>query len=63
MKNDEINKTNPVNENAGNSKNEKAKIDTEKQSWDEGMRKGVVTTSIISFLILCIAAIIVFFNL
>lgn len=60
MENDQNSKTNPVNENAGAIKNEKAKNDLEKKIRDEGVKKGVVTTSIISFLILLVAGIIVF---
>jgi hypothetical protein len=60
MKIDENNKTNPVNENTGTSKNEKAKSDLEKKTRDEGIRKGVVTTSIIGFIILLVAGIIAF---
>jgi DNA repair exonuclease SbcCD ATPase subunit len=60
MNNDENAKTNPVNENAGGSTNEKAKTDIEKKIRDEGVKKGVVTTSIIGFLILLVAGIIVF---
>jgi uncharacterized coiled-coil protein SlyX len=60
METNENTKTNPVNENAGINKNEKAKNDIEKKVRDEGIKKGVVTTSIISFLILLVAGILVF---
>ena len=60
MKIDENGKTNPVNENAGTNKNEKAKNDIEKKTRDGGVKKGVVTTSVISFIILLVAGIIVF---
>jgi hypothetical protein len=60
MKTDENNKTNPENVNAGTNKNEEAKTDFEKKTRDEGVKKGVVTTSIISFIILLIAGIIGF---
>ena len=60
MKNDENNTTNPVNENTGTNKNEKAINDVEKKARDEGIKKGAVTTAFISFIILLIAAIIVF---
>jgi len=60
MKIDETNKTNPVNENAGTNKNEKVKNDIEKKARDEGVKKGVVTTSIIGFIILLVAGIIAF---
>ena len=60
MEIDENNKTNPVNENAGTNINEKAKKDAEKKARDEGVRKGVVTTSIIGFIILLVAGIIAF---
>jgi predicted nucleic acid-binding Zn-ribbon protein len=55
MKTDENSKTNPVNENAGTRKN-----DDEKKIRDEGVKKGAVTTSIISFVILLFAGIVVF---
>lgn len=60
MKNDENSKTDPVNENTGINKDGKAKNDIEKKIRDEGVKKGVVTTSIISFIILLFAGIIVF---
>ena len=60
MKNDENNKTNPVNENAGTSKNEKTKSEIEQKTWDEGVRKGAVTTSIISLIVLLVAGFIVY---
>jgi predicted nucleic acid-binding Zn-ribbon protein len=60
MKNDENSKTDPVNENTGINKDEKAKNDIEKKIRDEGVKKGVVTTSIISFIILLFAGILVF---
>lgn len=60
MKNDENGKTDPVNENTGINKDGKAKNDIEKKIRDEGVKKGVVTTSIISFIILLFAGIIVF---
>jgi hypothetical protein len=55
MKTDENSKTNPVNENSGAKKN-----DIEKNARDEGVKKGVITTSIISFIILLVAVIIVY---
>jgi predicted nucleic acid-binding Zn-ribbon protein len=55
MKTDENSKTNPVNENAGTRKN-----DDEKKIRDEGVKKGAVTTSIISFVILLFVGIVVF---
>jgi phage shock protein A len=60
MNTDENNKSKPVNENAGTNKNEKAKSDSEKRVRDEAVKKGVVTTSIISFIILLVAGIIVY---
>jgi predicted nucleic acid-binding Zn-ribbon protein len=60
METNENSKTNPVKENTGINKNEKAKNDIEKNIRDEGVKKGVVTTSIICFLILLVAGIIVF---
>jgi len=52
MKTEENSKTDPV--------DEKAKNDTEKKVRDEGVRKGVVTTSIIGFIILLVAGIIAY---
>jgi predicted nucleic acid-binding Zn-ribbon protein len=60
METDENSKTDPVNENTGINKNENAKNDIEKNIRDEGVKKGVVTTSIISFIILLFVGIIVF---
>lgn len=60
MKNDENINPDPVNENTEINKNEMAKNDIEKKIRDEGVKKGVVTTSIISFIILLFAGIIVF---
>jgi len=53
MKTDETSKTNSAN--AETNKNE-----TEKKTWDEGLRKGVVTTSIISLIVLLIAGFIIY---
>jgi predicted nucleic acid-binding Zn-ribbon protein len=60
MKIDENSKTNPVNENAGTNENGKIKSDIEKKAREEGVKKGVVTTSIIGFIILLVAGIIAF---
>jgi len=60
METSENSKTNPEKENTEIIKNEKAKKDIEKNIRDKGVKKGVVTTSIISFLILLVAGIIVF---
>jgi hypothetical protein len=60
METGENSKANPVKENTGVNKNEKSKNDIEKNIRDEGVKKGVVTTSIICFLILLVAGIIVF---
>jgi predicted nucleic acid-binding Zn-ribbon protein len=60
MKIDENSKTDPANEVTGTSKNVKTKSDIEKKTRDEGIKKGVVITSIISFLILLVTGIIVF---
>ena len=61
MKTDENNTTNSASENAEIIRKEKVKIDREKDlARDEGMKKGVVTTSVIAFIILLIAGIIVF---
>jgi hypothetical protein len=58
MKTDENNKTNAGNENAEARKIEKAKNDAEKKIRDEGKRKGIITTSIISFIVLLIVGLI-----
>jgi hypothetical protein len=55
MKTDENNSTNPVNENAGPGKN-----NIEKTSRDEGVKKAVVRTSIIGFIILLVVGIVAF---
>jgi uncharacterized coiled-coil protein SlyX len=60
MKNDEKNKTNPVSQNVEINKDEKAKNDIAEKARNEAVRKGIVTTSIISFVILLIAGIVVF---
>jgi hypothetical protein len=60
METGENSKTNPAKENTGTNKNEKTKNDIEKNIRNEGVKKGVVTTSIICFLILLVAGIIVF---
>jgi predicted nucleic acid-binding Zn-ribbon protein len=60
METDENSRTNPVKENTGINKNENAENDIEKNIRDEGVKKGVVTTSIISIIILVVVAIIVF---
>jgi flagellar biosynthesis chaperone FliJ len=52
MKTDETGKTSPL--------NEKAKDDIEKKARGEGVKSGVVTTSIISFMLLLVAGVIVF---
>jgi hypothetical protein len=60
METGENNKTNPAKETTGINKDEKAKNDIEKNIRDQGVKKGVVTASIICFLILLVAGIIVF---
>lgn len=55
MKTDEESKTNPANGNAGTNKNE-----IEQKSRDEGLKKGVITTSVISLVILLVAGLIVY---
>jgi hypothetical protein len=60
METGENNKTNPAKETTGINKDEKAKNDIEKDIRDQGVKKGVVTTSIICFLLLLVAGIIVF---
>ena len=58
MKTDENGKTNPGVQNTEARKIEKAKNDAEKKIRDEGLRKGIVTTSIIGFIVLLIAGIV-----
>ena len=61
MKTDDDNTTNAASENAEIRRKEKVKIDLEKDmARDEGMKKGVLTTSVIAFIILLVAGIIVF---
>jgi tetrahydromethanopterin S-methyltransferase subunit F len=60
MKTDENNNPYPVNENSGTGNNQKVINDNEKKSRGEGIKKGVVTTSIIGFLLLLVAAIVVY---
>lgn len=62
MKIDEDTNARPVNENAGTSKNESAKRDFEKRTREAEIRRAVVTTSIIGFVLL-ITALIVFYTL
>jgi len=57
---DQNGKTNPGNENAGAFKNMKVKNDLEKRIRTEGLKKGIIITSIISFLILLVAGVIVY---
>jgi predicted nucleic acid-binding Zn-ribbon protein len=60
MTNDQNGKTNPVNENSEVYKNEKAKKDLEEKIRDEGVKKGVISTAIISIIILVAIGIVVF---
>jgi tetrahydromethanopterin S-methyltransferase subunit F/uncharacterized coiled-coil protein SlyX len=60
MKTDENSKNNPADKNAEDIKNEKVKNEIEMNARDEGMRKGVIKTSIIGFIILLVVGIIVF---
>jgi len=60
MKTDDNNKAKTVSENAEAIKNEKAKKEIETQTRDEAVKKGVITTSIISFLILLVVGIIAY---
>jgi hypothetical protein len=60
MTTDQNGKTIPVNKNPEANKNEKAKTDLEKRIRDEGVKKGVNTTALISFIIMLVAGIIVF---
>jgi hypothetical protein len=61
MKPDEPGKTNPEIKNTGAGTNEKAKTDNEKKIRREGVKKGVITASISSFIILLAAGILIFF--
>ena len=58
MKTDESGKSIQGNQNTEAGKIEKAKKDAEKKIRDEGLKKGIITTSIISFIVLLIAGII-----
>ena len=60
METEDSGKFNPANKNPGASLNEKANNEKENRMRDEGVKKGVITTSIISFLILLVAGIIVY---
>ena len=60
METDEKSKTDPIKENTEISKNEKSKNDIEKNIRDEGVKKGIVNTSIICFIILLLMGIIAF---
>ncbi|MBK7134520.1 MAG: hypothetical protein IPH69_17400 [Bacteroidales bacterium] len=60
MKTDDNGKSNPVNENAGNNKIEKERLENEKRIMDEGVKKGVMTASIVSFIVLLTVGIVVF---
>lgn len=60
MKTEENGKTTPGNENTEARKIAKAKNDAEKKIRDEGLRKGIITTSVISFIVLLIAGMIVY---
>jgi predicted nucleic acid-binding Zn-ribbon protein len=60
MKTEENGKTNPGVGNTETGKNEKVKIDNEKRLKGEGFKKGIITTSTISFIVLLIAGIIAY---
>jgi hypothetical protein len=60
MKMDENNNRIPVNENTGTNKNGTVSKDNEKKTRREGIKKGIVTTSVISILLLFIAGIILY---
>jgi hypothetical protein len=60
MKTDEYNNSFPVNENTGKGYSQTGNSDNEKKSRGEGIKKGVITTSIIGFLLLLVAAIVVY---
>lgn len=60
MKTDETAKSNPANKNNIAGTNEKTKSELEKRIRDEGVKKGVMTASIISFIVLVVVGIIVF---
>ncbi len=57
MTTEESCKTNPANGNEGVFKNDRIKNDILKKTKDEGIRKGVLITSVISIIILVIAGI------
>ncbi len=60
MKTDESIDPKSVNDNPGNGKYESASRNSGKKPWTEEYKKGVVTTSIIGFIILLVAGIIVY---
>ena len=60
METEDSGKFNPANKNPGASLNEKANYEKENRMRDEGVKKGVITTAIISFLILLVAGIVVY---
>lgn len=60
MKTDETDYTNPANKNTSAGLSEKARIERESNIRDEGVKKGAVTASIIGFIVLLVAGIIVY---
>ncbi len=60
MKSDESNNPKPVNEDTGTRKTEIAIKENENRTRKEGIRKGVITTAIIGFLLLLVTGIIVY---
>jgi len=60
MKTDDNGKSKPVNEITENHKIEKERLEKEQKIRDEGVKKGVMTASIISFIVLLTVGIVVF---
>lgn len=60
MKTDETDYTNPANRNSATGLNEKARIERENDIRDEGVKKGALTASIIGFIVLLVAGIVVY---
>lgn len=60
MKTDENNNPYPVNDNSGTGNSRTVISDNGKKTREEGIKKGVITTSIIGFLLLLVAAIVVY---
>jgi flagellar biosynthesis chaperone FliJ len=60
MKTDDNGKSKPVNDITGDNKIEKERLEKEQKIRDEGVKKGVMTASIISFIVLLTVGIVVF---